>query len=109
MISGSCVSRLRMSTQPSSHERLSARVVGRVQGVYFRAFTRNQARALSLTGSVRNEYDGSVHLEAEGPRAALETLLSAVRRGPSEACVDRVEVDWSEATGEFSGFAVRYW
>ncbi len=93
----------------SSHERLSARVVGRVQGVYFRAFTRNLARALGLTGSVRNEYDGSVHLEAEGPRAALETLLAAVRRGPSQARVDHVEVAWSEATGEFDRFAVRSW
>ena len=92
----------------SSHQRLSARVVGRVQGVYFRAFTRNQARALGLTGWVRNEYYGSVHLEAEGPRAALETLLAAVRRGPSEARVDHVEVDWSEATGEYDGFGVRF-
>ncbi len=93
----------------SSHQRLSARVVGRVQGVYFRGFTRNQARALGLTGWVRNEYDGSVHLEAEGPRAALEQLFAAVRRGPSEARVDHVEVDWSEATGEFDRFAVQYW
>ncbi len=92
----------------SSHKRLSARVVGRVQGVYFRAFTRNLARALGLTGWVRNEYYGSVHLEAEGPRAALETLLAAVRRGPSEARVDHVEVDWSEATGEYDGFGVRF-
>ena len=94
---------------PSSHQRLSARVAGRVQGVYFRAFTRNQARALGLTGWVRNEYDGSVYLEVEGPRAALETLLAAVRHGPPDARVDHVEVDWSEATGEFNGFAVRYW
>ena len=95
--------------QTSSHQRLSVRVAGQVQGVYFRAFTRNQARALGLTGWVRNEYDGSVHLEAEGPLAALETLLAAVRRGPSQARVDHVEVDWSEATGEFDRFAVRPW
>ena len=94
---------------PSSHQRLSARVTGRVQGVYFRAFTRNQARRLGLSGWVRNESDRSVYLEAEGPRAALEMLLAAVRHGPSEARVDHVEVDWSEATGAFSGFAVRYW
>ena len=92
-----------------SHQRLSARVSGRVQGVYFRAFTRNQARALSLTGWVRNEYDRSVYLEAEGPRAALETLLAAIRRGPPDARVDHVDVEWSEATGAFSRFAVRYW
>ncbi len=98
-----------MDTSASSHQRLSARVVGRVQGVYFRGFTRNQARALGLTGWVRNEYDGSVRLEAEGPRAALEQLFAAVRRGPSEAWVDHVEVDWSEATGAFDRFEVRYW
>lgn len=92
----------------TSHECLSARVLGRVQGVYFRAFTRNQARALGLTGSVRNDYDGSVYLEAEGPRAILDMLLAAVRRGPSEARVVRVEVDWSEATGEYDGFGVRF-
>lgn len=92
----------------SSHERLSARVVGRVQGVYFRAFTRNQARRLGLHGWVRNDDDGSVYLEAEGPRAILDLLLATVRRGPSEARVIRVEVDWSEATGEYDGFGVRF-
>lgn len=96
--------------QPLSHQkRLSARVTGRVQGVYFRAFTRNQARALGLTGWVRNEYDRSVYLEAEGPRAALETLLAAVRSGPPDARVDHVDIDWTEATGEFDRFTVRYW
>ena len=94
--------------QASSHQRLSVRVSGRVQGVYFRAFTRNRARALGLTGWVRNEYDRSVYLEAEGPRAGLETLLAAVRQGPPDARVDHVEAEWSEATGAFSGFAVRY-
>ena len=92
----------------SSHQRLSARVVGRVQGVYFRAFTRNQARRLGLSGWVRNDYDGSVYLEAEGPRAILDMLLATLRRGPSEARVDRVEVDWSEATGDYDGFGVRF-
>ena len=87
---------------------LRARVTGRVQGVYFRAFTRNQARLLGLSGWVRNEYDGSVSLEAEGPRETLERLLIAVRRGPSGARVDHVSADWSEATGDYDGFAVRY-
>ncbi len=91
-----------------SHQRLTARVTGRVQGVYFRAFTRNQARLLGLSGWVRNEYDGSVSLEAEGPRETLERLLVAVRRGPSGARVDHISVDWSEATGDYEGFAVRF-
>lgn len=92
----------------SSHQRLTARVTGRVQGVYFRAFTRNQARLLELSGWVHNEYDGSVSLEAEGPRETLERLLVAIRRGPSGARVDHVSADWSEATGDYAGFAIRY-
>ena len=79
-----------------------------MQGVYFRAFTRRHAQTLALDGWVRNEYDGSVRLEAEGPRVALERLLDAVRRGPPGAYVDDVLAEWSDATGEFEGFAVRY-
>ena len=90
----------------SSHQRLSARVTGRVQGVYFRAFTRNQAQRLGLGGWVRNEYDGSVRLVAEGPRELLEQLLLAVRRGPSGARVDHASEEWSEATGDYDGFAI---
>ncbi len=92
----------------SAHQRLTARVAGRVQGVYFRAFTRNQARRLGLSGWVRNEYDGSVSLVAEGPREVLERLLVTVQRGPSGARVDHVSADWSEATGEYDGFGVRF-
>ena len=90
------------------HERLSARVSGRVQGVSFRHFTRVQARALGLSGWVRNEPDGAVRLVAEGPRAALEDLLEAVRYGPPAAHVRGVDASWSAATGEFEGFAVRF-
>ena len=97
-----------MKSTSSSHRRLTAQVTGRVQGVYFRAFTRNQARLLGLDGWVRNEYDGSVRLLAEGPRVVLERLLVAVQRGPSGARVDHVSTEWSDATGEYDGFAVRF-
>ena len=97
-----------MTTSTPSHQRLTARVTGRVQGVYFRGFTRNQAHFLGLSGWVRNEHDGSVSLEAEGPRVALERLLVAVQRGPSGAHVDHVAAEWSEATGEYEGFAIRF-
>lgn len=89
-------------------ERLSARISGRVQGVSFRHFTRVQARALGLSGWVRNEADGAVRLVAEGPRAGLESLLAAVRQGPPAAHVRDVEVAWGAATGAFEGFAVRF-
>ena len=97
-----------MDSSTSSHQCLTARVAGRVQGVYFRAFTRNQARRLGVDGWVRNDYDGSVSLVAEGPREVLEHLLVAVRRGPSGARIDHVSEDWSEATGEYDGFAIEF-
>ncbi len=97
-----------MDSTVSSHQRLTAQVTGRVQGVYFRAFTRNQARRLGLSGWVRNEYDGSVRLVAEGPREVLDHLLVAIRRGPSGARVDHVAADWSDATGEYDGFTIKF-
>ena len=88
-------------------ERLSARIIGRVQGVGFRDFTRMRARQLGVAGWVRNEQDGSVRLEAEGPRGALEELLDAVKEGPRMARVEDVTADWDDATDEFDVFQVR--
>jgi acylphosphatase len=93
--------------ETDTQERLSARITGRVQGVGFRNFTQMRARQLELTGWVRNEQDGSVRLEAEGPRGALEELLDAVREGPRMARVNEVSADWEEATNEFDTFRVR--
>lgn len=94
--------------ETDTRDRLSARITGRVQGVGFRNFTRMRARQLGVTGWVRNERDGSVRLEAEGPREALESLVEAVRHGPHMARVENVEVDWSDATDEFEIFQVRH-
>lgn len=66
-------------------------VTGRVQGVYFRQSTRDQAASLGLTGWVRNLPDGSVEGMACGTPAALEQLNSWLRRGPPAAKVDAVE------------------
>jgi acylphosphatase len=60
-----------------------------------------------VTGWVRNEHDGSVRLEAEGPREALDQLVEAVQQGPRMARVENVEVDWADPTDEFSTFRVR--
>lgn len=91
-----------------THERLSARIAGHVQGVGFRHFTATTAGDLGLSGWVRNEPDGTVQLEAEGPRDQLGELLSAVRDGPRAARVQEVEEEWTEAEGEFDGFGVRH-
>jgi acylphosphatase len=87
--------------------RLHAEVYGEVQGVGFRAFVLRRAMGLTLTGWVRNRFDGSVELIAEGSRTALESLLADIGRGPSAATVERVESSWEEATSEFRMFGLR--
>lgn len=93
--------------ETDTQERLSAQIEGRVQGVGFRNFTQMRARQLGVTGWVRNEQDGSVRLEAEGPRAALDELLEAVHEGPRMARVESVEAEWGGANDEYEGFRVR--
>lgn len=92
------------------NEGLTARraiVTGRVQGVFFRAWTKQQADALGLAGWVRNCTDGSVEAHLEGDEAAVEELIDRLHRGPPAAEVQRVEV--SEAGLESSNdFAVRH-
>jgi acylphosphatase len=86
--------------------RLHAMLNGRVQGVGFRYFVRQQAEDLGLSGWVRNLRTGGVELVAEGERVVLEKLVAALRHGPPGARVDDVNLDWTAATGEFYSFAV---
>ncbi|TMD54260.1 MAG: acylphosphatase, partial [Chloroflexi bacterium] len=72
-----------MNANNDTLEELHAYVHGRVQGVGFRYFVAQKAQSLGLRGYVRNEYDGSVEVLAQGPRPALEHLLTYLRRGPS--------------------------
>ena len=89
--------------------RLSATVYGRVQGVYFRYFVRNVARMLSLKGYVRNLASGdAVEVQAEGEKQQLHGLLEQLKLGPPGAWVKRVEVDWSDCSGQFIDFTIRY-
>ena len=89
--------------------RLSATVYGRVQGVYFRYFVRNVARNLGLEGYVRNLASGdAVEIKAEGENRQLDRLLEQLKTGPPGARVKRVEVDWSDYTGQFDNFSIGY-
>lgn len=88
------------------HKRIDARIHGKVQGVFYRANTREKAQGLGLDGWVKNLPDGTVRLVAEGPRADLEALVDWTHEGSPAARVDEVDVDWDEATGEFSGFHI---
>lgn len=87
--------------------RLHATVEGRVQGVGFRYFTLEQANKLGVTGWVRNRWNGTVEVVAEGPRQDLERLLKSLRRGPRAYTASGVKFDWQAGTGEFARFRVR--
>lgn len=89
-----------------SSERAHLLVSGRVQGVFFRASTREQAMALGLTGWVRNLPDGRVEIVAEGPRDRLDALVSWCREGPPFSRVEHLDVSWEQFRGEFSSFGV---
>ena len=69
------------------------RVIGRVQGVFFRNWTVEIADSLGLSGWVRNRSDGSVELLAAGEASALDALAERLHEGPSSARVERVEVE----------------
>jgi len=84
------------------------RVLGRVQGVGYRAFAWRTAAALGLRGWVRNCFDGSVEVLASAPAAVLDELEQRLREGPYLSRVDRVEVSEESPNQELgAGFAVR--
>lgn len=84
-------------------------VSGRVQGVYFRSFVTRRARELGLTGYARNlPFREAVEVYAEGEKDQLAKLIDHLKLGPPPARVDKVEVDWSEYTGNYPDFGVRY-
>ncbi len=83
------------------------RVTGLVQGVFFRAWTAEQARALGVTGWVRNAPDGSVEGHLEGEEAAVQQLVDLLHRGPPSAQVAKVDVEESEPEGD-DRFEVRH-
>jgi acylphosphatase len=90
-------------------DKAQVRVVvrGRVQGVFFRAATAQEARGLGLSGWVRNRTDGSVEIRAEGAHRNLEMLLAWAHQGPPAARVEDVEVEWVEYGGKWHGFEVQ--
>lgn len=89
-------------------KRLTIRVSGKVQGVWFRASTREEALKLGLSGSVWNNPDGSVGIVAEGEEEKLRELLAWCRRGPTRARVTDLDCDWQEPRHEFEGFTIAY-
>ena len=97
-----------MSGAPAEEAgRLSATIIGRVQGVGFRWWVRSAADRMGLTGWVMNGPDErSVELVAEGPATALDQLERLLRQGPPGAVVDRVEATRSPPSGGYDRFQI---
>lgn len=73
---------------------VSVKVLGKVQGVFFRASTKEQADRLGLTGRVRNERDGSVYIEAQGEEHNLLQFIDWCKKGPPLAEVASCDVEF---------------
>ncbi len=83
-------------------------VSGMVQGVFFRASTRDVAQKLGLAGWVRNLSDGRVEAVFEGDSEKIDKIIEWCHRGPEYAQVSTVETEFSAPSGEFDGFEVRH-
>jgi acylphosphatase len=83
-------------------------IEGRVQGVWFRDSTRNEATRLNLTGWVKNRFDGSVELVAEGSREEVKKLIEWCHHGPPGARVTMVHEINEDYAGEFDSFRIMF-
>lgn len=81
-------------------------IEGRVQGVFYRVWTRGEAEKLGLTGWVRNLADGRVEAVFEGPKESAEEMIEKCKQGPQIAGVKHLDVIWEDATGEFNNFEI---
>jgi acylphosphatase len=92
----------------TNNRRVHALISGRVQGVFYRASTMDEAMRLGLTGWVKNLADGRVELVAEGAPEAIDALISWCRKGPPHARVTSIEIKEQTPTGEFNRFTTDY-
>lgn len=84
------------------------KISGRVQGVGFRHFTRQNAQDLGITGWVRNERNGDVEAVLEGDKENVQKMIERLRSGPRTARVDDINVqDGIGDTESYSGFFVK--
>jgi len=99
-----CYNCIEMSDKVSAH----LIVRGRVQGVFFRAFTREVAVSLGLRGWVRNLPDGTVEALFEGDRKDIEQAVARCYEGPPASHVTDIDIEWGAYRGEFESFTIKY-
>jgi len=83
-------------------------ISGRVQGVFFRSETQDEAVKQNVTGWVKNLPDRRVEAVFEGEKENVEKVVEFCKRGPHGARVTKVDVHWQNFTGEFKNFTIKY-
>jgi acylphosphatase len=81
---------------------------GRVQGVGFRFYVREQAARFGVKGWVRNCADGSVEIHAEGKKEILDDFIDIIREGPRFGRVSDLDTDWTDPDGRYMGFRIEF-
>jgi len=82
-------------------------VTGRVQGVFYRAWAREQAADLNLAGLARNEPDGTVYIIVEGEEDSMKDFIERCKSGSDSAEVISVEINWGKPSGNFAEFSIQ--
>lgn len=90
-----------------SQVRAHLKITGRVQGVWYRQSTLEEANRLGITGWAKNCPDGSVEAVFEGEKSAVDQAIAWCRQGPPAAKVDDVILEWQDFKNEFGSFGIR--
>ena len=85
---------------------LKITILGRVQGVWYRASTERKANELGICGFVQNEPNGNVYIECEGSDEQLKSLISWCKKGPPLANVSNIKIENGELVG-FDSFSIK--
>lgn len=89
-------------------KRVTVTITGDVTGVGYRYWARKSAQILGLTGYVKNIETGRVEAVFEGDEEKVREMAEKCKKGPEVALVTKLGEKWEEATGEFTGFEVKY-
>ena len=81
-------------------------IKGKVQGVFFRSWTKNTAQSLGLTGFAKNLEDGRIEAIFEGEKDNVEEIINKCKEGSRASEVTHVDVIWEEAVGDYVGFEI---
>ncbi|MEA2007251.1 MAG: acylphosphatase [Patescibacteria group bacterium] len=87
---------------------ITVKISGKVQGVFFRYWTKKEADKLNICGWVRNELDGSVLIEAEGEDKNLHEFCMLCENGSKGAIVETIDVKWNENKKGYKKFEIKH-